>query len=176
MAICLLALLATNGDAQDPKWEQGAVTLQDAADYWRDRAYLEGSPEVMAEVGTDVAPNQREQYLSMLQIEAVKPDDPDEIEAEQAELDALTERAGSGGGAVPAEHPYRKWGFTPSAPSLGTLFTHMFMHGGWIHLLSNMFLFFLAGPALEDKWGRPLFAAFYVLAGLASGLFFALMT
>jgi membrane associated rhomboid family serine protease len=50
------------------------------------------------------------------------------------------------------------------------------MHAGRIHLLSNLFLFFLAGPALEDRWGRPRFGAFYVGAGIFSGLFFALMT
>lgn len=176
MALCLLALLATNGDAQDPKWEQSATTLEDATSYWRDRAYLDASPEVLTEVGYDVSPNQRTQYLALLRDQAQKPDDPDELAAEQAELDALTHAALAGGGAVPADHPYRRWGFTPADPGLVTLVTHVFMHAGWIHLLSNLFLFFLAGPALEDRWGRPLFGAFYVGAGIFSGLFFALMT
>jgi membrane associated rhomboid family serine protease len=176
MALCLLALLATNGDANDPKWEEGATTLEDATSYWRDRAYLDASLEVLTEVGYDVSPNQRTQYLALLRDQAQKPDDPDELAAEQAELDALTQAALEGGSAVPADHPYRRWGFTPADPGLVTLVTHVFMHAGWIHLLSNLFLFFLAGPALEDRWGRPLFGAFYVAAGVFSGLFFALMT
>jgi membrane associated rhomboid family serine protease len=176
MALCLLALLATNGDAQDPKWEESATTLEDATSYWRDRAYLDASPEVLTEVGYDVSPNQRTQYLALLRDQAQKPDDPDELAAEQAELDALTQAALEGGGAIPADHPYRRWGFTPADPGPVTLVTHVFMHAGWIHLLSNLFLFFLAGPALEDRWGRPLFGAFYVGAGIFSGLFFALMT
>jgi tetratricopeptide (TPR) repeat protein len=48
----------------------------------------------------------------------------------------------------------------------------MFIHAGWLHLLGNLFILFLAGPPLENRWGRPLFAAFYLLAGLASGAFF----
>jgi membrane associated rhomboid family serine protease len=178
MALCLLALLATNGDAQDPRWELEARTLEDAVSYWRERPYLEPSAEVETEVGYDVAPNQRRQYLVMLQDQAQEwaPEDPEELAAEQAELDELTHAALEGGGAVPAEHPYRKWGFTPEDAGPVTLVTHVFMHAGWIHLLSNLFLFFLAGPALEDRWGRPMFAAFYLGAGIFSGLFFALMS
>jgi tetratricopeptide (TPR) repeat protein len=51
----------------------------------------------------------------------------------------------------------------------------MFMHAGWFHLIGNLFMLFLAGPALEDRWGRPLYTAFYVTAGLASGAFFISM-
>lgn len=44
--------------------------------------------------------------------------------------------------------------------------THMFLHFGWMHLLGNMLFFYLVGPLLEDVWGRPLFAGFYLLGGL----------
>ena len=177
MALCLLALLATNGDANDPRMNEGGHTLDEAANYWREHAYLRAREEVKTQVGYDVAPNQRDQYVALLhdQAESSAPDDPVERAAEQAQLDGLTQSALAGGG-VPVEHPYRKWGFTPNAPSLVTLLTHMFMHAGWMHLFGNMFLFFLAGPALEDKWGRPLFGAFYVASGVASAAFFALMT
>lgn len=178
MAICLLALLATNGAAHDPALGEAAPTLEDAASYWRDHPYLEARPEVEAEVGYDVPPSQRAQYVALLRDEAQAwaPDDPAALAAEQEELDALTERALAGGGRLPAEHPYRKWGFTPADPGPVGLVTHMFMHAGWIHLLSNLFLFFLAGPALEDRWGRPLFGAFFLAAGIAAALFFAVMT
>ena len=39
-----------------------------------------------------------------------------------------------------------------------------------------MFLLFLAGPALEDRWGRPLFAAFYVVGGTPRRLFYSCRT
>jgi membrane associated rhomboid family serine protease len=178
MALCLLALLATDGDANDERWESESITLEDAVQYWRERPYLEPSEAVETEVGYDVPPNQRSQYVALLRDQAgsFAPDDPDELAAEQAELDELTRAALEGGGAVPADHPYRKWGLTPDELGPVTLVTHVFMHAGWIHLLSNLFLFFLAGPALEDRWGRPMFAAFFVGAGVFSGLFFALMS
>ncbi|HLL54117.1 MAG TPA: rhomboid family intramembrane serine protease [Myxococcaceae bacterium] len=48
--------------------------------------------------------------------------------------------------------------------------TYMFLHFGWMHLLMNLFFFYLVGPMLEDVWGRPLFAAFYLGGGLAAGV------
>ena len=50
------------------------------------------------------------------------------------------------------------------------LLTHMFMHGGWLHLIGNMFFFFAIGFSLEDLWGRSLFLGFYILAGVAACL------
>lgn len=50
------------------------------------------------------------------------------------------------------------------------LLTHMFMHGGWFHLIGNMFFFFAIGFSLEDLWGRGLFLGFYIGAGFAACL------
>ncbi len=50
------------------------------------------------------------------------------------------------------------------------LLTHMFMHGGWLHLIGNMFFFFAIGFSLEDLWGRSLFAGFYLIGGVAACL------
>lgn len=71
---------------------------------------------------------------------------------------------------------FDRWGLIPAKPSPVTAATHMFMHGGWVHLIGNMFMLFLVGPPIEDRWGRPLFAGFYALAGLISGGFYVLMT
>ncbi|QSQ20126.1 rhomboid family intramembrane serine protease [Pyxidicoccus parkwayensis] len=48
--------------------------------------------------------------------------------------------------------------------------TYMFLHLGWMHLLGNLLFFYVVGLLLEDAWGRPLFAAFYVAGGLVAGL------
>jgi hypothetical protein len=37
----------------------------------------------------------------------------------------------------------------------------MFMHGGWLHLIGNMLFLWLAGAAIEDRWGHLTFALFY---------------
>ena len=44
----------------------------------------------------------------------------------------------------------------------------MFMHGGWLHLIGNLLILYLAGPFIEDVWGRPLYALFYFLSGCAA--------
>jgi membrane associated rhomboid family serine protease len=47
-----------------------------------------------------------------------------------------------------------------------TLFTSMFMHGGWLHIAGNMLFLWVFGNNIEDRLGRLGFALFYVLAGL----------
>ncbi len=56
-----------------------------------------------------------------------------------------------------------------------TLFSHMFMHGGWVHFLSNMWTLFIFGDNVEDRMGGGRYFVFYILAGLASGLLQALV-
>jgi len=51
-----------------------------------------------------------------------------------------------------------------------TLFTSMFMHGSWFHLLSNMWTLYIFGDNVEDRMGSGRFLVFYLLAGLAAGL------
>jgi len=51
------------------------------------------------------------------------------------------------------------------------LFTHMFMHGNFYHILFNMFGLWMFGSPLEQMWGRRKFLFFYFSAGLgAAGL------
>lgn len=59
-------------------------------------------------------------------------------------------------------------GMIPARQPSAGLLTHMFVHAGWLHILFNMWFLYLAGTALEDRWGRPMFAGFYLLAGLAA--------
>lgn len=49
-----------------------------------------------------------------------------------------------------------------------TLITSMFMHGGWLHLLGNMWFLWIFGNNVEDSMGHARFAIFYVLCGLAA--------
>ena len=64
------------------------------------------------------------------------------------------------------------WGFVPGFVSegvgFGGLFTHMFLHGGWLHLIGNMLFLFIFGDNVEDEMGHGAFFGFYVLAGLAA--------
>src|SRR5438128_2631611 len=86
---------------------------------------------------------------------------------EQTQLDSLIEDF-----AVAAEaSPMRRLGLVPARGLLqpGWL-THMFLHFGWMHILGNMFFFYLVGPLLEDLWGRRFFGAFYLAGGMMAAL------
>jgi membrane associated rhomboid family serine protease len=50
------------------------------------------------------------------------------------------------------------------------LVTHMFAHGGFFHILFNMYALWLFGAALERLWGPKKFLIFYFLCGLAAGV------
>jgi membrane associated rhomboid family serine protease len=91
--------------------------------------------------------------------------------AEQAHLDRLT----AAWRADLRRHPLWRGGLVPAEPRIVALFTHMFLHGGWLHLIGNMLVLYLAGPFLEDAWGRRLYAGFYVAAGLVAGGMYALL-
>jgi membrane associated rhomboid family serine protease len=48
------------------------------------------------------------------------------------------------------------------------LFTSMFMHGSWIHIIGNMLFLWIFGNNVEDAMGRVRFIVFYLLAGIAA--------
>jgi membrane associated rhomboid family serine protease len=56
-----------------------------------------------------------------------------------------------------------------------TLFTSMFMHGGWLHLAGNMLFLWIFGNNVEHRFGTKRFLAFYLGSGLAAGLAHALI-
>src|SRR5262249_31664082 len=47
-----------------------------------------------------------------------------------------------------------RWGYRPSDPSLLTVLTSMFMHGGWMHLIGNMLFLYIYGDNVEHRLGR----------------------
>jgi membrane associated rhomboid family serine protease len=50
------------------------------------------------------------------------------------------------------------------------LVTHMFAHGGFFHILFNMYALWMFGSVLERIWGAKKFLIFYLVCGLAAGL------
>lgn len=67
-------------------------------------------------------------------------------------------------GLVPAQlmaHPLTLW---------ITIFTAMFLHGGWFHILSNMWVLFIFGDNVEDRMGPGRYLFFYLLGGVAAAL------
>ena len=67
-----------------------------------------------------------------------------------------------------------RWAFVPArflanpAGEFLTLFTSMFMHAGWLHLLGNMLYLWIFGDNVEDRLGHGLYTVFYFLCGLGA--------
>ena len=51
-----------------------------------------------------------------------------------------------------------------------TVLTSMFMHGGWLHIIGNMWFLWIFGNNVEDSMGHLRFALFYLLCGLVAAL------
>ena len=87
----------------------------------------------------------------------------------------LWEDAGQGQGFLSSlrEGAYQPCEVDGSCGQIGwdwpaNLFTSMFMHAGWSHLLGNMLFLWIFGNNVEDTLGRPRFVAFYLAGGIAA--------
>ena len=56
-----------------------------------------------------------------------------------------------------------------------TIFTSMFIHGGWLHLLSNMLYLWIFGDNIEDRLGHVKYLFFYLLCGFFAALLHGLV-
>src|SRR6266487_2970620 len=76
-----------------------------------------------------------------------------------------------------------EWGLVPERLTLAlhgreesvlgpalTLFSSMFLHGGWMHLIGNMWYLWIFGDNVEDRFGHAGYLAFYLGAGVIAGL------
>jgi len=59
-------------------------------------------------------------------------------------------------------------------PQIYTLFTSMFVHGGFGHILSNMIVLFFMGLAFEHRVGSKKFLLIYILTGFSAAIFYSL--
>jgi membrane associated rhomboid family serine protease len=57
-----------------------------------------------------------------------------------------------------------------AAVDIVPFFTMMFLHGGWLHLILNMWTLWLFGPAIEDRLGHGRYLVFYLVCGLAASV------
>jgi len=70
-----------------------------------------------------------------------------------------------------ANHFISTYGVIPSQAEPYALVSSMFLHGGWMHLIGNMWFLWIFGDNVEDVLGHGKYLMFYLLCGvLASGL------
>jgi membrane associated rhomboid family serine protease len=67
-------------------------------------------------------------------------------------------------------HLIAMFGIIPDRLNAITMFTSMFLHGGWLHLIGNMWFLWIYGDNVEDVLGHFKYLLFYIAAGLAAGL------
>ncbi len=74
-------------------------------------------------------------------------------------------------GLVPAKYSYPRWAYIHGMPfdHYLSFLTSMFIHGGWLHILGNMWFLRLFGSRVEDSLGHIRFLIFYLLSGIAAG-------
>ena len=60
-------------------------------------------------------------------------------------------------------------GLVPVHPSFQDLVTSMFLHGGWTHVIGNLWTLWIFGDNVEDRLGHFRFLGFYLLCGLVAG-------
>jgi len=73
---------------------------------------------------------------------------------------------------VPARYSHPEWARWVGLPvdDYWPFLTSMFLHGGWMHVIGNMWTLWIFGDNVEDRMGRLRFLSFYLLTGLAAGL------
>ena len=64
----------------------------------------------------------------------------------------------------------------PGLTNYSTIFSSMFLHGGFMHLIGNMLFLWIYGNNIEDAMGHTKFLLFYFVCGLAAALSQALVT
>lgn len=76
-------------------------------------------------------------------------------------------------GVVPERYFHQEW-FLSQGLVINYLpfLTSMFLHGGWLHLIGNMWFLYLFGDNVEDCMGHLRFLIFYLLSGIAANLIF----
>lgn len=180
MGLCVLAFLLTLASINSTN-DQAARLLQEIAEYYFSHPHTELDPEI-EEYVLGFMPEyqgQREAFQEVLKegvtgfghLPGAEGQGPVETEAEQqAKLDRLTFEFHE----TIKSSPYFTFGLVPADQHIYAYITHQFMHAGWMHLIFNMLFLYLAGPYLEDVWGRPFFAGFYLSAGVVAALIYVL--
>ena len=75
-------------------------------------------------------------------------------------------------GLVPARFTHPDWAVAVGFPldNYWPFLTSLFLHGGWLHIIGNMWTLWVFGMHVEDRMGPTRYLGFYLLCGIASGI------
>jgi len=168
MASCLFIFILTSVEISKTSKELES-TAKELVNYYIQHPYLELDAETKKLLFGEKQNEDVEKMLGIYRRREVRKIHLLQDE-EQQKLDQLSQKLKDTINNV----PYRKYGYIPAQKSFIGLVTYMFIHGGILHLLGNLLLLYLTGPFIEDVWGRPIYAFFYITAGIFSGFMFSL--
>ena len=172
MGACVAAFLLTSLAARD-RGKEVSQDLTEFFQYLSTHPYLEFDQEFERTLYRYVPEQQFRAFLEATREFAPEtPGGSPQLAREQQEFDRIIGRVLASLAAVRAS-PFYRFGLVPADLQPHALITYQFLHGGFLHLFGNLFFLFLAGPFIEDVWGRPVFAAFYLGAGALSAVMFA---
>ncbi len=152
IAANLVVFLGVGASARSAE-EEIRQRSQEVMAYWALHPYLAFPTKMLP---AEMSESQRERITTLAEgmrsLSQKAPASDEQREEEQRELDGLVEKFRE----ALTYHPFKAWGLVPSNPRAVAFLTSMFMHAGWLHLLGNMLFFYIAGPFMEDAYGRPL--------------------
>lgn len=169
MAICVVVfILGLPGELRQQV--EVSIRLHHALGYFTQHPYLGMSPRFYEVFTYELGEEQAEAFTDyMRQSGLTPPENEARLAWEQERFDRIVaEFFKSQEGSL-----LNRYGLVPSDLKPLNFITYQFFHVGWIHLIFNLLFLFLTGPFIEDVWGRPLFAAFYLAGGAFAGLMFA---
>ena len=169
MLVCASMLILSDSGVLDGG--DDGLSAEIAAQYYFEHPYLELDPRFESLLAQAFPHQTSEPYLEAIRSVFPPPEDGGTQAGEQNELDRMTAEAMT----QLNRNGYRQLGLVPGDRSALGWITHMFMHAGFLHLLGNLLILYLAGPFIEDVWGRPLFLVFYLAAGLSAALLFLMV-
>ena len=173
MAICFVVHLYVISKIDDHEKQINRIGSE-LIEYYFAHPHLKLDPEIERQIYGSRYGKYNEEFKEIVQAfskyDNRQPPTEEEVAEQQEELDRLTKKLKD---AI-REIPYYKWGYTPAEGTFTQLISHMFVHGGWLHLLGNLFMLYLTGPFIEDSWGRPIYAVFYIITGIVAAKMFAM--
>jgi membrane associated rhomboid family serine protease len=115
-----------------------------------------------AQVAVEQAPPTIIEKYAMIPARITRPSEPIEIPIAVANV-----RTVDGG---KKELPLTRIAKPPAVPPLLTLLTCVFLHGGWMHFLGNMWFLYIFGDNVEDRFGHVGYVIFYLCGGVIASL------
>ncbi len=168
IAACTVVFFATAA-GPDGKPEVVSDRFGAAAEYYLEHPELDAHPLLRRRIDGAIAAEEPEVQEELRARLADTDEDGTALEeVRQAKLDELT----AAWLAALRDEPAGRYGLIPNEATPERYVTHIFVHGDVFHLAFNMLFLYLAGPLIEDLWGRPFFLLFYLGTGVLSAWLF----